>query len=153
MQLYLCVGDRNFIVWFMLYCICFPYRLFIEMSTREVVESHNGEETPALNTGFLLFERAPAIKEEESLSLSLSTKKNCSNQITLLDGNGLPVASPLKSVEDVLSWTPGHDELCVPVIPLKENLSVMRNPIAQKVIVCHDMMGGYNMDRFVQGHR
>ena len=29
----------------------------------------------------------------------------------------------------------------------------MDNPSAQKMIICHDMMGGYVKDRFTQGIR
>ncbi len=31
--------------------------------------------------------------------------------------------------------------------------SKMDDPTAQKMIVCHDMMGGYIKDKYIQGHR
>lgn len=56
----------------------------------------------------------------------------------------------------VLSWQPGCDELCVASVPLRgrgDESDTMANPMSQKMIVCHDMMGGYINDKFVQGSR
>ena len=49
----------------------------------------------------------------------------------------------------VLSWNPGYDELCISSVPLREQ----RKSASQRMIVCHDMMGGYINDKFVQGNR
>ena len=62
----------------------------------------------------------------------------------------------------VLSWEAGYDELCVATVPLRSrevvgfagsDQAAMDDPSAQKMIVCHDMMGGYVKDKFVQGVR
>lgn len=92
--------------------------------------------------------------EKSCVTVSVSADQQCSLQCTEFDKeDGSPVASPLDSLEAVLSWQPGLDELCVPVIPLRECPAVMSDPSAPKVVVCHDMMGGYQKDKFVQGHR
>ena len=53
----------------------------------------------------------------------------------------------------VFSWQTGCDELCVSSVPLRESsrCGTMVDSVSQKLIVCHDMMGGYNNDKFVQG--
>ena len=53
----------------------------------------------------------------------------------------------------VFSWQAGCDELCVSSVPLRESYKddAMDNTASQKIIVCHDMMGGYNNDKFTQG--
>ena len=61
----------------------------------------------------------------------------------------------------VLSWEAGCDELSVATVPLRSREVVgvagsgqaMDDPSAQKMIVCHDMMGGYVKDKFIQGVR
>jgi len=86
--------------------------------------------------------------------VSVSAEQECSLQCTKFDeDDGSPVAAPLDSLEAVLSWQPGLDDLCVPVVPLKDCPAIMQDPHEPKVIVCHDMMGGYRKDSFVQGHR
>ena len=92
--------------------------------------------------------------ERSCVTVSVSADQQCSLQCTKFDkDDGSPVASPLGSLEAVLSWQPGLDELCVPVISLRDCPAVMSDPNAPKVVVCHDMMGGYQKDKFVQGHR
>ena len=55
----------------------------------------------------------------------------------------------------VLSWQVGCDDLCVSSVPFRiySEHDTMANPLSQKMIVCHDMMGGYMNDKFVQGSR
>lgn len=55
----------------------------------------------------------------------------------------------------VISWQAGCDEFCVSSVPLRirSEDNAMDNPMSQKMIVCHDMMGGYINDKFVQGSR
>ena len=66
------------------------------------------------------------------------------------DVSGRPEACPISSLDAALSWSPGCDDLCVPSILLPHSARGTSTP---RVLVCHDMMGGYQKDRFVQGHR
>ncbi|XP_052784128.1 uncharacterized protein LOC128219957 [Mya arenaria] len=58
-----------------------------------------------------------------------------------------PVCKPLFDLDEVLSWQPAQDEFCVS--------SVARRPRKEqdgpRMLVCHDMRGGYLEDRLVQG--
>ena len=61
---------------------------------------------------------------------------------------GVPVASPLSTLDSVLTWQQGHDDMSVPCVPLCPRIP---NPFSEpNVIICHDMMGGYTKDRFIQ---
>lgn len=58
----------------------------------------------------------------------------------------------------VLTWQPCCEGICVPNVRLQSRLdrygnSKMDDPSAQKNIVCHDMMGGYLKDKYIQGHK
>ena len=75
---------------------------------------------------------------------------------------GTPIIAPLDTLRDVLSWQPGLDEFCVATVTLRApcgeedcrtGSALMEDPLAAKLIVCHDMMGGYKKDRYVQGHK
>lgn len=92
-------------------------------------------------------------RHQKKITVSVSTPQPSSDQITKYDKNGQPVACPIDSLEAALGWMPGRDNLCVAMEPRKRCPAVLDDPSALKVLVCHDMMGGYNMDRFVQGHR
>ncbi len=89
------------------------------------------------------------------ISLSAQHRRLRSSQTTKFAEDGSPVARPLDTLDQVLSWCPGRDELCVPLVPLRDRPATnsMHDPSAPKMIVCHDMMGGYNLDKFVEGHR
>jgi len=63
----------------------------------------------------------------------------------------------LISPGQVLSWQSGRDEFCVATVPLnlggQAGTQPMDDPGTQKMIVCHDMMGGYGKDKYTQGAR
>ena len=82
-------------------------------------------------------------------TISLSSKRYPSGQTTCLDQDGFPVCKPFKTLQAVLSWKPGLDRLCVATVPLRERDRVGAAP---RTIICHDMMGGYLKDSYVQGH-
>ena len=65
--------------------------------------------------------------------------------------SGQPEACPISSLNAALSWIPGYDDLCVPTIPLCHLVNLTAS--TPRMLICHDMMGGYQKDRFVQGHR
>ncbi|XP_064405516.1 cytosolic endo-beta-N-acetylglucosaminidase-like isoform X3 [Halichondria panicea] len=74
-----------------------------------------------------------------------------------LSEEGAPIIAPLDTLEQVFSWQPCSDGMCVPSISLRPRCdhqggSKMDDPTAQKMIVCHDMMGGYIKDKYIQGH-
>ena len=66
-----------------------------------------------------------------------------------IDENGCPVSKPLKTLDEFFQWLPGSDGMCIPTIPLRPRTK--QDSKKPRTIVCHDMMGGYQVDRFVQG--
>ena len=64
------------------------------------------------------------------------------------DDLGHPIIQPIKSFDHLLSWLPGFDNFNVPCVPLRRRGNT--NPDV-KIIVCHDMMGGYVLDKYPQG--
>ena len=100
-------------------------------------------------------EKGTRRKEETHVSISARLQRSPSCRRTKFDSeSGYPMASPLNTLEAVLSWRPREDELNVASVPLRREPSkCVDDPSVPKLIVCHDMMGGYHKDRFTQGHR
>ena len=60
---------------------------------------------------------------------------------------GMPITRPLKTLDEALSWRQGFDFFNVASVPLSEQgRKTEKRP---RTLVCHDMMGGYIFDRFV----
>ena len=67
-----------------------------------------------------------------------------------IDKDGVPVSAPISSLDALMQWYPGGDSLCIPVMPLRPR--ARKDPKKPRTLVCHDMMGGYTVDRYVQGY-
>jgi len=64
------------------------------------------------------------------------------------DDCGHPIIQPIKSIYKLFSWLPGFDVFNVATVPLRRRTN--SNP-STRIIVCHDMMGGYTKDKYPQG--
>ncbi|XP_039596760.1 cytosolic endo-beta-N-acetylglucosaminidase [Polypterus senegalus] len=62
-----------------------------------------------------------------------------------------PISFSLKSLEDLQSWSPTDaDKFNVASVPLASRRPPLCNS-QKRTLVCHDFMGGYVEDRFIQG--
>jgi len=59
-----------------------------------------------------------------------------------------PIIQPIKSIYKLFSWLPGLDGFNIATVPLQRRSN--SNPSA-RIMVCHDMMGGYTQDKYPQG--
>jgi len=64
------------------------------------------------------------------------------------DDCGRPIIQPIKSIYKLFSWLPGFDNFNIATVPLRRRSN--SNPSA-RIMVCHDMMGGYTLDKYPQG--
>ncbi|KAK7807583.1 hypothetical protein U0070_013889 [Myodes glareolus] len=64
-----------------------------------------------------------------------------------------PTSFYLSSLEDLLAWTPVmEDGFNVALEPLERRQPPLSSP-RPRTLLCHDMMGGYLEDRFIQGSK
>ncbi|EGD77440.1 hypothetical protein PTSG_08537 [Salpingoeca rosetta] len=61
----------------------------------------------------------------------------------------IPECKPLKTLIDLLAWNAGS-EFCCARVPLRPRLTSSANK-GPRLLVCHDMMGGYKQDHLPQG--
>lgn len=60
-----------------------------------------------------------------------------------------PYSLPLKSMSALRDWTPSKDTFNIPNVPLQPREKSGTRP---KLILTHDMAGGYKEDKQVQGN-
>ena len=71
--------------------------------------------------------------------------------LPLCPTSGLPCISPLNSIEELHFWHSGRDPWNVATIPLQVS-ERHKDSGEPRTMVCHDMMGGYQYDKYPQGH-
>jgi mannosyl-glycoprotein endo-beta-N-acetylglucosaminidase len=68
---------------------------------------------------------------------------------TLQKDELLPQSYALKSMNQLRDWTPSKDSFNIPSIALQPRKTYALKP---RLILCHDMAGGYKEDKYIQGN-
>ena len=124
-----------------------PFSLLFKDSANSDSASYNHIPLPESNKTPIENATANISSISPSKYTGISLCNNCVGGIRWLRV-GSPTCSPLSTLDAVLSWRPGLDDIAVARCPLRPRTP---DPFNQpNVIVCHDMMGGYTKDRFVQ---
>ncbi|KAI7894833.1 endo-b-N-acetylglucosaminidase [Mucor mucedo] len=61
----------------------------------------------------------------------------------------LPVSFALESINELRDWTPEATEYNIPNVPLQPRA---KDPLKPRLLLTHDMAGGYNEDKSIQGN-
>lgn len=60
-----------------------------------------------------------------------------------------PHSSPLKSMSELRDWSPSQETFNIPNVPLQPRVKNEERP---RLILTHDMAGGYKEDSQIQGN-
>ncbi|XP_072028003.1 cytosolic endo-beta-N-acetylglucosaminidase-like [Amphiura filiformis] len=85
--------------------------------------------------------------EKFQTKVSISEKPELGNHYE--PNTSEPIAQPLRTLDEVLLWKPDEDGFNVATILLAKRTEAKAGK--PYTLLCHDMMGGYQEDRFVQG--
>lgn len=61
----------------------------------------------------------------------------------------LPVSFGLESMNELRDWVPDTTEYNITNVPLQPRA---KDPLKPRLLLTHDMAGGYNEDKFIQGN-
>ncbi|XP_033631181.1 cytosolic endo-beta-N-acetylglucosaminidase-like [Asterias rubens] len=95
-----------------------------------------------------------AADDVKAMITEFNTKVQVAEKPLQLDGKYEPITSepicrPLRTLDEVLSWEPEEKAFNVPIAQLASRAEPTKP--RPRTLICHDMMGGYIDDRFVQG--
>ena len=90
----------------------------------------------------------PASQDTQEVFLQ---SKSLPSTLSLCQNSQLPCIHPIESLDELHFWQRGQDPWNVSTVQLRvsDKHKQLREP---KTLFCHDMMGGYNYDKYPQGH-